>query len=272
MNKEKPLHPLHASDIPSNPLTHEKIIALALATGILLIIFYWSFGAVEFSMRKLINGLPNMREFIAGMFPPDWSIYQIVLKETVLTIQLALIGTIIAVFIAFPLSFLGARNIAPSWIYYIIRFFFNAVRAVDTLIYALIFVAWVGLGPFPGMLAMAIHSIGMLGKLFSEAIEGVDAGQVEALESVGASKIEMIRWAVLPQVSSYFMSYFLYRFEINVRVAVVLGLVGAGGIGYILTQYMGLFQYEKVSVLMITILVLVMGIDALSSWLRSKLL
>ena len=272
MNIEETSNPLAASDIPSNPMSRARIILLSIAALVIIAVYYWSFDAVEFSLLKLKDGLPNMMDFVSDMFPPDWSIYKLVLKETILTIQLALIGTTLAAIIAFPLSFCAARNTAPSWIYHIVRFFFNAVRAIDTLIFALIFVAWVGLGPFPGMLAMAIHSIGMLGKLFSEAIEGVDPGQVEALESVGASRIETIRWAIFPQVSSYFISYFLYRFEINIRVAVVLGLVGAGGIGYILSQYMGHFQYDRVSVLMITILVLVMSIDALSGKIRSKLL
>lgn len=270
--KHETPHPLKAPDIPPNPLTTTKIILNTFIVFIIAIIFIWSFQAVEFSFAKLRNGFPNMVEFVDGMFPPDWSIYKIVLRETILTIQLALIGTTIAAIIAFPLSFCAARNTAPLWLYHIVRFLFNAIRAIDTLIFALIFVAWVGLGPFPGMLAMAIHSVGMLGKLFSEAIEAVDAGQVEALESVGASKIETIRWAIFPQVSSYFISYFLYRFEINIRVAVVLGLVGAGGIGYILSQYMGHFQYDRVSVLIITILILVMSIDALSSRLRKYLL
>jgi phosphonate transport system permease protein len=263
---------MKASDIPPNPMSLMRIVIFSIIWLGIIIVFYWSFGAVEFSFVKLIKGFPNMREFVGGMFPPDWSIYKVVLRETILTIQLALIGTTLAAIVAFPLSFCASRNTSPPWMYYIVRFLFNSVRAIDTLIFALIFVAWVGLGPFPGMLAMAIHSIGMLGKLFSEAIEGVDAGQVEALESVGASRLETIRWAIFPQVSSYFISYFLYRFEINIRVAVVLGLVGAGGIGFILSQYMGHFQYDRVSVLMITILVLVMSIDALSSKLRSRLL
>ena len=122
------------------------------------------------------------------------------------------------------------------------------------------------------MLALAIHSIGMLGKLFSEAIENIDTGQVEALQSVGASKIEIIRWAVLPQVSSYFISYFLYRFEINIRAAVVLGLVGAGGIGQLLKTNMDHYRYEQVSVIIFTILALVMSIDAFSNWLRRRLI
>jgi phosphonate transport system permease protein len=126
----------------------------------------------------------------------------------------------------------------------------------------------VGLGPFPGTLALAIHSVGMLAKLFADSIEAIDPGPVEALRSAGAGKLSTIRWAVLPQVAPHFISYFLFRFELNVRVAVVLGLVGAGGIGFILTQYMRLFQYQKVCTIILVILVLVMSVDYLSSRLR----
>jgi phosphonate transport system permease protein len=265
-------HPLKALDIPSNPLTSLKITLLIAAAIVALGIYAWSFYAVQFSLWAMIDGFPGMWNFITGLFPPDWTIWRKVLDETVLTIQLALVGTTLSVLVAFPLSFLGARNIAPGWIYAIVRLFFNAVRSIDTLVFALIFVAWVGLGAFTGMLALAVHSIGMLGKLFSEAIENVDSGQVEALESVGATRIEVIRWAVIPQVMTYFISYFLYRFEINIRAAVVLGLVGAGGIGQYLKTNMDLYAYPKVSVIILTILVLVMGIDAFSNWLRRRVI
>ncbi|MBU1023781.1 phosphonate ABC transporter, permease protein PhnE [bacterium] len=273
MNKNKS-HPLVADDIPSNPLTTTRIAILSLSAIGALIIYFLSFRAVEFSFSSLVNGIDNMWEFIGGMFPPDLSnsILKKVFDETLLTIQLALVGTTISALIAFPLSFLAAKNTAPGWSYAPVRFFFNAVRAIDTLIFALIFVAWVGLGPFPGMLAMAIHSIGMLGKLFSEAIENIDKGQVEALKSVGATRMEVVRWAVIPQVSTYFISYFLYRFEINIRAAVVLGLVGAGGIGQYLKTNMDLYNYDTVSVIIFTILILVMTIDAFSNWLRRKLI
>ncbi len=271
MNR-KNIHPLDAEDIPQNPLTSSKIAIMTVSALIATGVYVWSFHAVEFSFHSLIAGADKMFNFLSGMFPPDLTILKQVFQETLLTIQLALVGTTISVTIAFPLSFLAARNITPGFTYAFVRFFFNAVRAIDTLVFALIFVAWVGLGPFPGMLAMAVHSIGMLGKLFSEAIENIDTGQVEALQSVGASRIEIVRWAVIPQVTSYFISYFLYRFEINIRAAVVLGLVGAGGIGQLLKTNMDYYCYEKVSVIIFTILVLVMTIDAFSNWLRQRLL
>ena len=271
MNKTNS-HPLAADDIPANPLTRKRIAILSLSAIGVLIVYFLSFRAVEFSFYSLVNGIDKMWNFLGGMFPPDMSILNRVFDETLLTIQLALVGTTISAFIAFPLSFLAARNTAPGWSYTPVRFFFNAVRAIDTLIFALIFVAWVGLGPFPGMLAMAIHSIGMLGKLFSEAIENIDKGQVEALQSVGATRMEVVRWAVIPQIKTYFISYFLYRFEINIRAAVVLGLVGAGGIGQYLKSNMDFYNYDKVSVIIFTILALVMTIDAFSNWLRRKLI
>ena len=151
-------------------------------------------------------------------------------------------------------------------------FFLNADRAIDSLILALFFVSAVGLGPFPGTLALAVHSVGMLGKLFADSIESIDPGPVEALRSAGAGKLSTIRWAVWPQVAPHFISYFLFRFELNVRVAVVLGLVGAGGIGFLLTQYMRLFQYQKVCTVILVILVLVMTVDYFSSKLRRSVL
>ena len=151
-------------------------------------------------------------------------------------------------------------------------FFLNADRAIDSLILALFFVSAVGLGPFPGVLALAIHSVGMLAKLFADAIEAIDPGPVEALKSTGAGKLATIRWAIWPQVAPHFISYFLFRFELNVRVAVVLGLVGAGGIGFLLNSYMRLFQYQKVLTVILVILALVMLVDFISSRLRRAVL
>lgn len=245
---------------------------------IVLQIYYISFGAVEFSITKLYQGLPNIWIFMEGLFPPNFDIFPQVLEAVIITVQLALIGTTLSAFIAFPLSFFAARNLTSekSIIGRVFRWFtqliFNVTRSIDVLIFALIFVSAVGLGPFPGVLALAIHSIGMLGKLFYESIETIDKGPVEALESVGASKLEVIRWAVLPQVMPYFISYFLFRFELNIRAAVVLGLVGAGGIGFLLNQYMMLFMYKEVSIILITIIALVLSIDYLSSKLRKLVL
>ncbi|MGZ3713500.1 MAG: phosphonate ABC transporter, permease protein PhnE, partial [Bdellovibrionota bacterium] len=189
------------------------------------------------------------------------------------TIQLAWVSTVIAALISLPIGFLAASNLfANRPIRAAVIFVLNADRAVDSLILAIFFVSAVGLGPFPGTLALAIHSVGMLAKLFADAIEAVDSGPIEALESAGAGKLAMIRWAVLPQVAPHFISYCLFRFELNVRVAVVLGLVGAGGIGFRLTQYMRLFQYHQVATVVLVILVLVMIVDFFSAKLRRSVL
>lgn len=238
-----------------------------------IVMTYWATVAVEFSATKLFEGLPYMKDFLSRMWPPDTKILPRVLTDTLLTIQLAWVSTIIAAVISLPIGFIAASNICESvWLRRVTIFFLNADRAIDSLILALFFVSAVGLGPFPGTLALAVHSVGMLGKLFADSIESIDPGPVEALRSAGAGKLATIRWAVWPQVAPHFISYFLFRFELNVRVAVVLGLVGAGGIGFLLTQYMRLFQYQKVCTVILVILVLVMTVDYFSSKLRRSVL
>ncbi len=240
---------------------------------VLAVITYGAAGAVEFSMARLIEGLPHMQDFLSRMWPPDFTILNRVLTDTLLTINLAWIATVISAILSLPIGFIAANNIFDNKpLRAFVIFFLNADRAIDSLILALFFVSAVGLGPFPGTLALAIHSVGMLGKLFADAIEAVDRGPIEALESAGAGKLATIRWAVWPQVAPHFISFFLFRFELNVRVAVVLGLVGAGGIGFLLTQYMRLFQYQKVATVILVILVLVMTVDYFSSKLRRSVL
>lgn len=233
---------------------------------------YQSWLAVEFSPTKLIDGAPHMADFLSRMWPPNFTILDKVVEQVIVTIELAFVGTTIAMVLSIPLGFLAATNVVKSKIVIqSVRFLLNADRAIDALILALFFVSAVGLGPFPGTLAIAIHSVGMLGQLMYQAIESVDKKPVEAMESVGASHLNMIRWAILPQVLPYFLSYYLLRFELNIRAAVVLGIVGAGGIGFLLQSYMRLFQYQNVCTVVLTILVLVMAIDFVSSKIRAKL-
>lgn len=242
-------------------------------TALLIYSCYWSATAVEFSLVRLHEGLPYMADFLSRMFPPDIKVLPKVFEATLLTVQLAWISTIIAAILSLPVAFLAANNTCESkWLRGATIFFLNSDRAIDSLILALFFVSAVGLGPFPGALALAIHSVGMLGKLFADAIEAIDPGPVEALRSAGAGRLATIRWGILPQVAPHFVSYFLFRFELNVRVAVVLGLVGAGGIGFLLTQYMRLFQYQKVCTVVLVILVLVMAVDFVSAKLRRSVL
>jgi len=253
---------LTATVPPLKPKNYARTAAWVLAVIVLAVIYNLSFCAVEFNAVKLLDGLPRMAKFLASAFPPDWTVLETVMRETILTIQIALISTSIATLFALPLAFVAAMDLsrARAWarfplgiVKWFARFIFNFVRSIDTLIFAFIFVWAVGVGAFPGMLALAIHSIGMLGKLFTEVIESIDRGPVEALEAVGAGRTATVRWAVLPQVMPMFISYFLYRFEINIRVAVVLGLVGAGGIGFLLQTYMNLARYQRVSVVVISI-------------------
>lgn len=240
-------------------------------------VFFWSAQTTEFNLAKLWTNKGELWVFVSGMFPPDWSIFGQVFDEVVVTIQLAFMGTVLAMIVSLPLGFMAASNVMPKNLFgrsvvSITRFFLNADRAIDAVIFALIFAGAVGLGPFAGTLALAIHSVGMLGKLFYEAIENIDKGPVEAVESTGAGKLSVIRWAIIPQVIPYFITYFLFRFELNIRSAVVLGIVGAGGIGFLLQTYIKLFQYQKTCTVILVILVLVMSLDYLSSVVRKKLI
>lgn len=267
------LNPVESLKTPKKPLIPVDKLAWTVVFLAAFVMTIWSGIAVEFSPTRLKEGAPFMADFLSRMFPPDWSILDKVWAETLLTIQLAWVSTVIAAILSIPVGFIAASNVLEgTWIRRATIFFLNANRAVDSLILALFFVSAVGLGPFPGVLALGIHSVGMLGKLFADAIEAVDKGPVEALESAGAGKLAVLRWAIWPQVAPHFISLFLFRFELNVRVAVVLGLVGAGGIGFLLTQYMRLFQYTKVLTVMVVIMALVMFIDFVSARLRKAVL
>jgi phosphonate ABC transporter permease subunit PhnE len=249
--------------------------SFALSLAALVIAFtIWSISATDFNPIAIYEGFfvkPFFVQFLSGMWPLNWEIIGDVAYQAMITIQIAWLGTIIATLISLPLSFIAARNIAPTVSVGILsRLFFNVDRSIDVLIVALVMVSVVGLGPLAGVLAVAIHSIGSMGKLFTEAIESIDKGPVEALESVGATRSQVVRWGIIPQVLPYLISYFLYRLELNIRSAVVIGIVGAGGIGFLLLDNIRQFQYPNVSMILLVITVLVMVIDYLSGMLRKS--
>ena len=234
----------------------------------------WSLRETGFDLGTIYRGFFQerfFREFLAGLWPLNWNILEEVVYQTLVTIQIAWIGTLLAALTSLPLSFLAARNITPATaVGSAVRFFFNVDRSIDVLIVALVLVSAVGLGPLAGTIAIAVHSIGSMGKLFTEAIEAIERGPVEALESVGASRLQIVRWSVIPQVIPYLISFTLYRLELNIRSAVVLGIVGAGGIGFLLNDNIRQFQYQNVSMILLVIVVLVMFIDYLSGELRKR--
>lgn len=234
-------------------------------------VFVWSAAATELSAGRLVEGIPYILDFLRRMVPPDVSVLSHALTGAMQTFQIAVVGTGIAALLALPLGFAAARNIAPRWLFYGARSVLNVFRAVDTLVYALFFVAAVGLGPFPGVLAVVAYTATVLAKLYSEAIEAIDPGPVEAVEATGAARLQVLRWGVLPQLVPQFLSFTLYRFETNIRAAAILGFVGAGGIGFYIQTYLRMLNYPAASTVLLVLIVLVMAVDFTSSRLRARL-
>ena len=244
-------------------------VGLVATVGVLV----WSARAIELSPAELLRGLPWIFDFLSRMLPPNPAFFERLVKPALETIQIALWGTLFSVAMALPVCFLAARNLSPSpVVFQLTRQTLNGLRGINEIIFALIFVTAVGLGPFAGVLALSIHGAGMLGKFFAEAIEEIDAGPVEALRATGANPAMVVVFGVLPQVIPSWIAYTLYRFETNLRAGTILGIVGAGGIGFELYTSLKLFQYQDTASCVLVILVMVMGADYLSSKLRARIL
>lgn len=234
-------------------------------------LFLWSAWATEVSAARMIEGAPFMLDFLRRMMPPDVSVLGRALNGAGQTLQIAVVGTGVAALLALPVGFAAARNVAPPWLFYAARSLLNVFRAIDTLVYALFFVAAVGLGPFPGVLAVVAYTATVLAKLYSEAIEAIDPGPVEAVAATGASRLQVIRWGILPQIVPLFLSFTLYRFETNIRAATILGFVGAGGIGFYIQTYLRTLNYPAASAVLLVLIAMVMVVDFASSRIRARL-
>ncbi|SCS65492.1 phosphonate ABC transporter, permease protein PhnE [Staphylococcus caeli] len=242
--------------------------------SMLLILFLviWSFIYTGFSITDLFIGIPQIGELFTAMFPPDWSYLSDILQPMIDTIRMAIVGTFIGSIIAVPVALLCAHNIAQSkWISVPMRLILNIVRTIPELLIAAVFVAVFGIGQIPGVLAVMILTISIVGKLLYESLESIERGPLEAMTAVGANRIKWIIFGVVPQALASFFSYVLFAFEINIRAAAVLGLVGAGGIGLYYDQTLGLFQYDRTAMIIIFTLVIVVVIDLISSKVREKL-
>lgn len=246
---------------------------LALAMTALLVYGLWHLG---FSFSKFAAGIANLGSFTLMMMPPSWGTtanllrYLHALGETV---AIAFLGTLLAASFAFPLSFFAARNTTVAWfVRMVARRSFDTLRGVDMLVWALIWVNVVGLGPFAGVLAIMSSDIGSFGKLFSEAIESSDRKPVEGVLAAGGSKLHGIRFGIIPQVLPVLISQFLYYFESNTRSATIIGIVGAGGIGLQLSEQIRTLEWQTVSFLIVLILLTVAAIDIVSTRLRRKII
>ena len=222
--------------------------------------------------QDLITGARGMADIIRRAVPPDFGKIDMVWWPALETIDLAIFGTVGGVIMALPLAILAAVNVTPSrYLYYVARGVIGFARAVPDLVWALLFVTAVGLGPFPGALALSVHSIGMLGRLFAETIEHMDMAPIDALTLTGARRVQVFTHGIIPSILPSLLGIALYRFDENIRSSLVLGFVGAGGIGFELLSAMSLFQYQLVSLLLIVTFVMVIAAERLSALLRARL-
>jgi phosphonate transport system permease protein len=236
-----------------------------------LVVLAWTAWDIGADPVRFVRGLPWIVDILRRMLPPDPGVLPQALLGALKTVEIAVLGTAVAAVLALPLGFISARNVAGATLFHPARAVLNFFRSVDTLVYALIFVAAVGLGPFPGVLAVVAYTTTSLAKLYSEAIEGIDRGPVDAITATGATRLQILRFAVLPQVLPLFLSYVLYRLETNIRAATVLGFVGAGGIGFYLQTYLRTIDYPAASTVLLVTVAMVMVVDAISSKVRERL-
>lgn len=239
------------------------VIVLFISSG-------WATGVGLTSFLKIGNTV----DFLAkSWFPLDWSVAPLALKETLITLQMAFFSTLAALIVALPVSFLAARNTSPFRIMYDgMRILLNFIRSIPELVLALILIPTLGLGPVPAIMAIFVHNIGVFGKLISELIEAIDRGPQEAVASVGAKKLLVSLYAVLPQIWPNVLSQYFYRFEVAIRTSLVLGIVGAGGIGQMMFIDFKIFDYQKVAVEVLFVMLLVTLVDYLGSYVRNKVI
>ncbi|HEY4392088.1 MAG TPA: phosphonate ABC transporter, permease protein PhnE [Paenibacillus sp.] len=241
--------------------------------AIVILLLWGSAVQTEATFGELIQGLPNMLDLLKEMVPPKWGYLSKIWSAMLETIRMALLGTTFGAIMAVPIALLSASNIARhKWIYYPVRFILNLIRTIPDLLLAALFVAIFGLGALPGILALAFFSLGVIAKLTYEALETIDPGPLEAMTATGAHPLQIIKFGVVPQIKPHFISFLLYTFEINVRAAAVLGLVGAGGIGHYYEVTLGFLEYDKTCMIIIVTLAVVLAIDYISSKMREKLL
>ena len=256
---------------PKTPLKDRLFNASVWAVFISSLV--WAYVAAEiFKAPLLIDNGDRMGEYASGFLKLDWKEGWLYLQQMSVTIQIALWGTFLSVIAAVPFGLLSARNVAPAWIVFPIRRLMDAFRSINELVIGTMFVVTVGLGPFAGVMALAVHTTGVLAKLFSEAVEAMDPGPVEGVRATGARSIHEVVWGVIPQVAPLWTSYALYRFESNTRSATILGLIGAGGIGQLLFEQIRSFQYGKTAAILLIIIVAVTLVDFLSQVLRKRLM
>jgi len=239
--------------------------------GAAVVLLAWAWEGAEIQPLALLRHSDNMAKYASDFFPPDFRDWRLYVREMVVTLHIALWGTLLAIIAAVPLGLLCASNIAPAWVRQPVRRVMDALRAINEMVFAMLFIVAVGLGPFAGVLALFVHTTGTLAKLFSEAVEAIDPRPVEGIRATGSHRLVEIAYGVIPQVLPLWISYTLYRFESNVRSASVVGMVGAGGIGVVLFEVIRGFEYARTCAVLIIVIVTVTLLDLGSAYLRHRL-
>ncbi len=270
----RPAAPVGADGVPQPPVKSLGAQTLDLLLwGGFAVILIAAFNKVDLpNIVKLFTSSENIRDYGRDFLNPDFTKWRSLVGQMWLTVQIALWGTFLAVFLAVPLSLMASRNMAPAWMVWPVRRVMDLLRSIPDLVIGTLFIVAVGLGPLAGVLAIALNTAGVLAKLFSEAVESIDKGPVEGVKATGGGRLHEIVWGVIPQVAPLWTSFALYRFESNSRAATVLGLIGAGGIGQALFESLQAFKYREVSTIAIIIIVAVTVIDTLSQIMRKRLL
>jgi phosphonate transport system permease protein len=231
-----------------------------------------SWHGADMRPLDLLTDSGNMGQFAKDFFPPDFTEWRTYVHEMLVTLSVAVWGTALSLVCAVPFGLLSATNMAPVWVVQPVRRLMDACRAINEMVFAMLFIVAVGLGPFAGVLALWVHTTGVLAKLFAEAVEAIDPRPAEGVRATGATNLDEIIYGVLPQVMPLWISYALYRFESNVRSAMVVGMVGAGGIGVVLYEAIRSFNYAQTAAVMLMVIVVVSAIDLASAWLRERVI
>jgi len=250
----------------------KRSLLLQFGWAFLLLLLMASWNGADMRPMDLWRDSSNMTSYASEFFPPKFNHWKLYFEEMLVTLEIALWGTFLAVLTAIPFGLLASSNIVPWWVYQPIRRLMDSFRAINEMVFAMLFVVAVGLGPFAGVLALWIHTSGVLAKLFSEAVEAIDHQPIEGIRSTGAGALHEIIYGVIPQVMPLWISFTLYRFESNIRSATVVGMVGAGGIGVLLWEIIRSFQYKETSAVMIIVVITVSLIDIVSSKIRKSLI
>ena len=274
-----------AAPARARPVRPARSLFVPLAVVGFMVVSWWSLSSefgIGFDLGELFENITRGARILyrdnpinpadRGLLNPNWAFLASTVEPMIETFQMAVIAAVVGCGLALPISFVASRVTAPGRAtLFGVRGVLSVVRAIPDILYALVFVAAVGIGPLPGILALVLFNIGVVAKLMSETIDGVDPGPIEAAQASGANRTQTVRWSVLPQVLPHYVAYSLYTFELNIRASTVLGIVGAGGIGRILYREYARFNWSNVSVIIVELFVFVFVIEVVSIWLRRRL-